>query len=211
MKDVEERMRAIEAFMTTANDKLAAHTQQLTTVGMDMGHMRSDIRQAMTDSSDALGKIAFVETFKQTTQDGIHRLSGETVDLRKDLTDHLTDFQILNSQVSDIGSKVPISHGMFWGNDGGYLSQDQYGFDKVDRADEGWYYVRFSVPVNSESLFSVDLVAQDGDPLSFGFVHESRWENVSGELLLCIKTYVCRGDIVQPIHRDAHKVIVTVW
>ena len=211
MKDVEERMRAIEAFMTTANDRLAAHTQQLTTVGMDMGHMRSDIRQAMTDSSDALGKIAFVETFKQTTQDGIHRLSGETVDLRKDLTDHLTDFQILNSQVSDIGSKVPISHGMFYGHDGGLLSQDHFGLMKVDRADEGYYFVHFDPPIFEPKLFSINLVTEGADNLTYGFVNQSKWVPTGNELLLSIRTYVCRGDFGNPLPKDAYQVMVADW
>jgi hypothetical protein len=82
---------------------------------------------------------------------------------------------------------------------------------KVDRVGEGYYFVHFDPPMSEPKLFSINLVTEGADNLSYGFVDQSKWVPTGNELLLSIRTYVCRGDFGNPQPKDAYQVMVAVW
>jgi hypothetical protein len=197
--DVEERIRALEAHITTSTDRFAAINNQLHTVGADMGKIRTQVGGFQSSIDAAVADAARAATTASAAGSSIATVRGDVIDLKNRMAREEKTYAIANCRIFTDGSTSQ--------------KVGNFGVKSVEKLDVGAYFIRLNEHSESE-LVQVTLTQRDNNILAAAFVAHTEWVNVTanpGETGIQVRCYVIRNDFTAPQPKDPWEIHLLVW
>jgi hypothetical protein len=197
--DVEERIQALEKLVTVNTDRFSAINQQMHTLAVDMGHLKTQANGYQASIDKAVADAERAITTASAAGTSIATVRGDVVDLKNRATSLERAKPIVNCRIFTDGSTS--------------VKAGNYGVKSVEKLDVGFYLIELNEQSTSE-LVQVTLTSRENDILAHGFIAQTEWVNDTrnpGTTAIQVKCFVVRNDYLSPQVKDPWEIHLLVW